>query len=303
MKKKGILLVVMLLLLFLLLGACSGESTDQSATNATAEETETEGVAEETAQTEETEEEQETITETVLLDESGIKITAKSLDLDGIFGPELTLNIENNSGQNLTFQCRGASVNGYMVETSFSADVVNGKKANDGIVFSDTDLDLSAIDTIATIEFSFHIFHTDSWDTYLDSAPVSLSTSAAASYTDSFDPSGDLLYEGNGIRMVSQGYLEEDSLFGPSLKLYVENNSDQPITIQTRDTSVNGYMVETIFSADVAPGKRIVDTVTFSSSSLEENGITSIDTTELSFHIFQTDTWDTIVDTEAISIP
>ena len=81
------------------------------------------------------------IEETVLVDESGIKITAKSLDLNGFLGPEVKLLIENNSGQDLTFQCRNTSVNGDMAEPMMSVDVSNGKKANDSLVVTNSDLE------------------------------------------------------------------------------------------------------------------------------------------------------------------
>lgn len=72
---------------------------------------------------------QASIAETVLVDESDIKITATGLDADGFLGVEVKLLIENNSDQDLTFQARNVSVNGYMVEPIMSADVAAGKKA------------------------------------------------------------------------------------------------------------------------------------------------------------------------------
>ena len=42
--------------------------------------------------------------------------------------------------------------------------------------------------------------------------------------------------------------------------------------------------------------------MTFMSSELEENGIENMEDLELSFHIFDTDTWDTITDTDVIAV-
>lgn len=242
------------------------------------------------------------IPESVLVDESGIKITATGFDTAAMFGPELKLLIENDSGQDLTFQSRGASVNGYMVETMMSVDVVTGKKANGGLSFSSSDLKPCGIDTIADLEFSFHIFTSEGWETYLDTPPIQLKTSAADTYEYTFDDSGDLAYEGNGVKLLIKGLAEDSSIFGPSIVVYLENNSDASITVQARDTSVNGFMLSPVFSSEVAGGKHAVDTITFMSSELEENNITSIDTVELSFHIFETEGWDTIVDTDAVTI-
>jgi len=94
-----------------------------------------------TTTTQKTATEDVTIEEMVLVDEAGVKITAKSLEADNLFGADLKLLIENNSGKNLTFQCRNSSVNGYMVETLRSVDVADGKKANDTLTFSSSDLE------------------------------------------------------------------------------------------------------------------------------------------------------------------
>lgn len=243
-----------------------------------------------------------TIEEQVLVDESDIKITAKKLDTSDWYGPAITLLIENNSDKGLTVQARDSSVNGYMIETMMSVDVAAGKKANDSVTFSASDLETCGVTTLADFELSFHIFTTDGWDTYLDTNLVQIKTSAADTYEYTFDDSGDELYSGNGIRIISKGVSTDDSIFGPGLILYIENLSDQPITVQARDVSVNGFMIDTIMSEEVVAGKRSNAVLTFMSSSLEENEIEEIQDVELSFHIFNTDSWDTVADTEAITV-
>ena len=242
------------------------------------------------------------INETVLLDEAGVKITAKSLSDGSFFGPELKLLIENSSGADLTFQSRNASVNGYMVDTMMSVDVADGKKANDSITFSESALELAGIKEIADMEFSFHIFTTSDWDTYLDTDLVQLNTSIADTYTYEFDDSGDLACDTNGIKVIVKGLSEGNSIFGPSVVVYIENNSSQSVAVQVRDVSINGFMVDGMFSCDVNTGKHAVDSITFLSSELEENEIEKIEDIELSFHIFDSDSWDTIADTEPIII-
>jgi hypothetical protein len=94
----------------------------------------------------------------------------------------------------------------------------------------------------------------------------------------------------------------DTSLFGPSIKVYIENNRNDAITVQARDVSVNGFMVEAIFSSDIAPGKKCMDTITFMRSDLTENGITDINEVDLYFHIFSAETWNEIVDTQPIKL-
>lgn len=317
MKKLiAILLVIMLVTTLVACGSTVEEDIQRPASTTPSSDSTTsqgnnqqEDQPEQDKQSENTEEPEEqpaetaiTINETILVDEAGVKITAKSLDEGSLFGPELKLLLENNSGKDLTFQCRNASVNGYMVESMMSVDVVDGKKANDSLTFMESDLDACGIDIIADMEFSFHIFDTNEWEDYLDTDAISIKTSAADTYEYTFDDSGDLAYEGNNIKIVVKGLSEDDSVFGPSIVVYIENNSGQDITVQTRDVSINGFMMDAMFSCDLAAGKRAIDTITFFESELEENEITAIEDIELSFHIFDYDSWDTIADTEVVKL-
>lgn len=263
---------------------------------------ETEAIPETDKETETKASEPETIAETVLMDESGVKITAKSLDKSGWFGPELKLLIENNTDQALTVQARSSSVNGYMISTMFSADVSAGKKANDSITFTSSDLKSAGIETIADMEFSFHIFDSESWDTYLDTDLIQIKTAAAETYPYTYDDSGNVIYNADNIKVVAKGLVENDSLFGLSVMLYVYNGTDKAITIQTRDDSVNGFMVSTSCSIEVTPGKHAIGSVTFFSSDLEENEITQIADYEFSLHIFDSASWETINDSEPITL-
>lgn len=243
-----------------------------------------------------------TVEPMVLLDQDGVKIQAKELAADSLFGAELKILIENDTDKDLTIQCRNSSVNGYMVETMISADVAAGKKANDAITFMSSDLELCGIETIADMEFAFHIFTTEDWDTYLDSDLVQVKTSAASTYSYTYDHPGTQVYEGKGVKLVAKGLNTEDSLFGPGLVLYIQNTGDKSVTVQARNASVNGFMVDTMFSQEIMPGKHAVSEITFMEADLEENEITQIQDVELSFHIFDSANWETIEDTETIKL-
>lgn len=299
MKRKIVKIMVVVVAIGALLASCGSTETtiDKEIVENTEEEAEeaTEEVAEEPVL------EAVTIEETVLLDESGIKITATGLE-DGWLGTDLKLLIENNGDTNVTVQARNSSVNGFMVDTMMSEDVVAGKKANTTLTFSTGGLKEANITTVANMEFAFHIFETDSWDTYLDSSMIVLETSAADGYEQAVDDSGTVFYDTDGIKIIGKGLSTDDSIFGPGLIVYIENNTEKNITVQVRDTSVNGFMVDPSMSQDVVSGKKAISAVTFFSSDLEENGIEDITEIETSFHIFDMDSWDGIADTEAIVI-
>lgn len=111
---------------------------------------------------------------------------------------------------------------------------------------------------------------------------------------------GAVLYNQNGITITAKGLTDE--FLGPALTLLIENNTAQSITVQARDTSVNGYMIDPMLSENVAPGKRANASMLFLSSYIENNGITKITDIETSFHIFDSDSWDTVADTDIVKV-
>ena len=225
------------------------------------------------------------IDETLLIDESGIKITAKRLDFSKSSGPALFVLIENNSGGDITVQCRNSSVNGYMIDTIMSENVSNGKKANASITFKKGDLDTCNISTIADIEFNFTAFSSDTDERYLENTKINLKTSAASSYEYKFDDSGDLIYDENNIRIIAKGIASKN--LRTCIVVYIENNTDTDWTVQVRDTSVNGFMINPVFSPVVSGGKRLIGFISFHDSELAENDIDEINEVETSFIFFE----------------
>lgn len=304
MKKK--FLCTTLTFILLTLSGCG--STDDAVTSnpdteiKTVEESSTTVETQESLQTDtNTENPQVSIDEQIVYDYDGIKITATNLDFSSFMGPELTFLIENNSDKNITIQARNVSVNGYMVDSTMSAEVMSQKKSNDSLTFSSNSFDECGIDQIAEIEFNFHIFDSESWEDFADSDTILIQTSCFNGYIQKYDDSGDVLYEDSNIKIISKG-LSEENIMGPSLMLYIENNSDNGLTVQSKNTSINGFMIDATLSPEIAAGKKAIASMTFFDSDIKENGIENIENMETSFHIFYTDGWETLIDTDAINI-
>lgn len=109
-----------------------------------------------------------------------------------------------------------------------------------------------------------------------------------------------VIYDKDGIKITAKGI--EKTVLGTKLKLAVENNTDKACTIQARDVSLNGIMVDGIFSADIAAGKKANDGIEFLGSTLKENDITDIKDVELKFHIFDSADLLSGFDTDIIKI-
>lgn len=122
------------------------------------------------------------VSEQVLLDKDGIKITLKGFEPKGLFGPSLKVLVENNTDGTIIVQTRDSAVNRVMVQTIFSCEVAGGKKANDQIIIMNSDLEQAGIEVIKDIELKFHIFDSQTWDTIFDSEAIMITTSADPSY-------------------------------------------------------------------------------------------------------------------------
>ena len=209
--------------------------------------------------------------------------------------------IENNTDQNITVQAKNTSVNGAMIETIFSCDVAAGKQATDSISFYSEDLEVAGITEIYEIELSLLFFNADTWADIDLSDPILVYTGAGPN-AQTFDDSGTVAYDVDGVRIVVKGLIMDGSYHGADVLLYIENNTDQNLTVQARDVSVNGIMLDPIFSSDIYSGKVAFDMLTFLKTDLEDNAIDDIESIELRFEIFDAETWNDVAESDLITI-
>ena len=165
MKKRTNLLALVLSLTaitFTLFG-CSSDTGQKKNIAAPGNGTETGGGAESSGTGTAQASADESINEQVLVDQDGIKITATEYVTDSIWGDGIKLLVENNSAKDYTIGCDALIVNDYMITDLFSADVAAGKKSNEVMYLSSTELKAAGIDTVGQIEMYFHAYDLN-WD-------------------------------------------------------------------------------------------------------------------------------------------
>lgn len=304
MKKRTNLLALVLsitAITFTLLG-CSSDTGQKKSIAAPGSATETGGGAESNATNgggADQASADESINEQVLVDQDGIKITATEYVTDSIWGDGIKLLVENNSAKDYTIGYDALIVNDYMITDLFSADVAAGKKSNEVMYLSSTELKAAGIDTVGQIEMYFHAYDSN-WDNLFKNVYSKLETSEFANMDTTPNDAGQELYNANGVRIVGKT-VDENSFWGTAILLYIENTSGQNVGINVDNMSINGYMMTPLFSTTVYDGKKSIDDITIMSSDLEANGITSVDQVELKFHIYNAESYDTIADSDAIT--
>ena len=241
-----------------------------------------------------------TIEEQVLVEQDGIKITALEYVKDSIWGEGIKVLIENDSEKDVTVGCDALIVNDYMIRDLFGEEVAAGKKSNDVIYLSSSELKAAGIETVGRIEIYFHAYDAESYDRIFTTDCVEIETSAIDNMDTTANDEGTELYNEGGIRIIGKT-VDENSFWGTAILLYIENESGRNVGISVDDMSVNGFMLTPYFSTTVYDGKKAVDDITLMSSELEENGITSIDEVELKFHIYDNDSYETVADSDPIT--
>jgi len=104
----------------------------------------------------------------VIYEKGGIKITYSGIKKED-YAVDFKFLIENNTSRGITVQARDESINGYMISGIMSDDVQPGKKVNAELTYFNSTLEENGIYNIEELEFSFHIFDQETWDTIDDS--------------------------------------------------------------------------------------------------------------------------------------
>ena len=194
----------------------------------------------------------------------------------------------------------GVAQSDSLITDLFSTSVAAGKKSNEVMYMSSSELEAAGISNIGQIEIYFYIYDGDSYETIFDADRVVIQTSEYANMDTENSQDGKELYNENGVRIVGK-YVDENSFWGTAVLLYIENTSGENIGVSCDNMSINGFMVTPYFSSTVYDGKKALDDITIMSPDLEQNGIESVDEIEVNFHIYNADSYETITDTGAIT--
>lgn len=227
-----------------------------------------------------------TIEETVLYEENGVKITAKSLTYDD-YEATLTLEFENNSGVEVNFLagaagCSCTSINGLMTPDGYlNCDVPAGKKALDTMTFDYYSLMLYGIFEIADMEVGIRIQDDDYNEIARGAYPISTTLADSHDYAAPWyrqtiqNPatqgkynytlpwfSEETVYDADGLTVVSQAVVENRD-GEKTLLLETVNRTESPVNVSTANIAFNGLTVSpSTWSVDtVNPGKTAIVTV------------------------------------------
>ena len=238
-----------------------------------------------------------TISDEVIVDNEYCTFQIKKAAEDSIWGFTLKVFCENKTpDKTLMFSLDNVSVNGYMVDPFWANEVAAGKKSNSEISFSSSSFEEIGITTADEIIFTLNVYDSDDWmaDSIVKDTfriyPTGLNADSVI-YPERKTASTEQVVINND--QVCFVILETgiDSIWGYSLHCYLENKTDKVLTFSWDDVSVNGFMIDPFWAAEVAPGARSYSDISFSDSDFEENDIVSVEEIEYTMNIYDSDDW------------
>lgn len=235
-----------------------------------------------------------TFRETVVIDSDTCTITITGIEPEDTFGYSLSLYLENKTAVNQTFTVISASTNGVDNDPFFAAEVAAGKSANQTITFYDTELE-SRIGPYTDIHLRFRVYDSDDWF----SEPVAETAvhvypygeESATTYTRVPQATDTVLVDNEQVTAIITHYKMDKDKDGYTAYLYLVNKTDTKAMFTVYDVSVNDLMIDPYFADDVPAGCSAFSKITWSTASLNENGITKVESIQLTMRAYNYEDW------------
>lgn len=222
-----------------------------------------------------------------LYNQGNIRIISEALMINRDGEKILLLEVVNDSSDDIYGCLADISLNGLAVRSgTWSNEAINpGTRCIMDLslssLFKADYWDTFGITEIGEIAFSFIV---DDEDYNEIIAPQELHV-VLSDTTAALDDSGEELYQGDGIRIISKGIVKDPSDYSDDVHMLflVENtsSSDVYVDLSYGSLSINGFMTDEItYKTGIAAGGKGAVIVEVSGSSLEDNGITGMDEIE-----------------------
>ena len=231
---------------------------------------------------------------TVLLDRDGIRVAADWQDGDAFDG-QIRFVLENNTDRPLWLTTESIVVNGFVMQYGSVYAWAEPGQTEEGYFYLDEQEVMDAgITQFQEISFQMEVVDDETYDLLL-TQPVTFCPQCEEDYVQETPQPGTVLLDQDGVLLSYQGYepdysLPEEPCYG-SLKLYLENNTDDSLGIYTLESQVNGEEGDVYLWADLPAHTRSV--VRLYLYDLENLKITSWDQLETVTLTLEIGNWDT----------
>lgn len=128
-------------------------------------------------------------------------------------------------------------------------------------------------------------------DTGAESAPETEQPEESSTGNESLSFEETVLVD-NDFCVMKATEIEEDGMWGYTVKVYIENKtSDKTLMFTWDDVAVNGIMLDPFWAKSIMPGTKANEEVTFSKNSMKESGITKVTEITGTYRVYDHDNW------------
>jgi len=191
------------------------------------------------------------------------------------------------------FSVLNSAVNGVESDPGFATEVAAGKKANKNIDFTNN----YNIGDFSDIEICFRVYDTNDWladNVALDTIHIyPYGEENAITFVREPQDSDNIIADNDYITIIVTG-IEPDGIWGYTVNLFLVNKSDTEIMFSVDEASINGYMIDPFYATSVMPNKCKFSSMSWSNSSLEENGISEVAEIEFYNYDKENKSFDTV---------
>ena len=111
-----------------------------------------------------------------------------------------------------------------------------------------------------------------------------------------------IIVDQNGVLITLEGLDFSDAYYAGKVKILIENNTEKNINVRIWAIAVNDIMVDGDLNATVATGKNSNESITFDKDNFAAAGIEVIQTIDVVFDVYDTDTYTDIFVSELVSL-
>lgn len=86
--------------------------------------------------------------------------------------------------------------------------------------------------------------------------------------------------------------IEENGIFGYTLKAYLENRTGRDLMFSVNNASVNGFMCDPFWATEVSARMKANEEISFLEADLTRNGITEVTDIEFELTVYDSDDWE-----------
>ena len=127
-------------------------------------------------------------------------------------------------------------------------------------------------------------------ETAVDSSAATQQTTAAVTTAPAEEFQPLVLVDNEDITFTVTA-IEDDPLWGYTLKVYLENKTDKQLMFSAGNVSVNGFMCDPYWAQTVDAGKRSNTGISWFGSDFEENGIDAVTDITFTLRVYDSSDW------------